>query len=198
LLQQIATREPRPPRQRDEAIPRELDRICLKALAKRPADRHSTALDLADDLRRWLALAREPAPHGAGPERHDEPRREAVVGLRCLEVGTTFKGRQEELARLRALLRDPAVKLVCIAGRGGIGKTALLSRLCAEIERGQLRLAETATPMGADGLVYVTYRGAERPSVEKLFQDLGRMLGGRTAEEIPGCWRDPSRSLADK
>jgi serine/threonine protein kinase/formylglycine-generating enzyme required for sulfatase activity len=55
LLEQIRTREPRPPRQLDDTIPKELDRICLKALAKRARDRYSTAIDLAEDLRHWLA-----------------------------------------------------------------------------------------------------------------------------------------------
>jgi serine/threonine protein kinase/formylglycine-generating enzyme required for sulfatase activity len=55
LMEQIRTREPRPPRQLDGNVPRELDRICLKALAKRAADRYSTALDLAEDLRHWQA-----------------------------------------------------------------------------------------------------------------------------------------------
>ena len=41
----------RPPRQIDDAIPRELERICLKALAKRASERYATARDLADDLR---------------------------------------------------------------------------------------------------------------------------------------------------
>jgi serine/threonine protein kinase/formylglycine-generating enzyme required for sulfatase activity len=53
LLEQIKKKEPRPPRQLDDAIPKELDRICLKALARRASDRYSTALDLADDLRHW-------------------------------------------------------------------------------------------------------------------------------------------------
>ena len=35
LLEQISSHEPRPPRQRDERIPKELERICFKALAKR-------------------------------------------------------------------------------------------------------------------------------------------------------------------
>ena len=36
-LTRVSTHEPRPPRQCDERVPRELDRICLKALAKRAA-----------------------------------------------------------------------------------------------------------------------------------------------------------------
>jgi serine/threonine protein kinase/formylglycine-generating enzyme required for sulfatase activity len=55
LLELIATAEPRPPRQVDDAIPRELERVCLKALAKRAADRYTTAKDMAEDLRHFLA-----------------------------------------------------------------------------------------------------------------------------------------------
>jgi hypothetical protein len=54
LLEQIATYEPRPPRQWDDTIPKELERICQKALAKRAAERYTTARDLADDLRDFL------------------------------------------------------------------------------------------------------------------------------------------------
>jgi eukaryotic-like serine/threonine-protein kinase len=54
LLEQIQTYDPVPPRQVADGIPAELERICLKALAKRAADRYSTARDLADDLRHFL------------------------------------------------------------------------------------------------------------------------------------------------
>jgi serine/threonine protein kinase/formylglycine-generating enzyme required for sulfatase activity len=53
LLEQIQTREPRPPSQLDDKIPPELDRICLKASARRASDRYSTALHLENDLRHW-------------------------------------------------------------------------------------------------------------------------------------------------
>src|SRR5207245_1864728 len=55
LLEQITTFEPRPPRQYDDRIPKELERICHKALAKRAGERYSTATDLAEDLRHFLA-----------------------------------------------------------------------------------------------------------------------------------------------
>ncbi len=61
LLEQITTCEPRPPRQYDERIPKELERICFKAITKRAADRYSTARDMADDLRQFLAGAPEEA-----------------------------------------------------------------------------------------------------------------------------------------
>ena len=42
LLDLIATTEARPPRQIDDTIPKELERICLKALSKRASDRYTT------------------------------------------------------------------------------------------------------------------------------------------------------------
>ncbi len=50
LLDQIINYDPRPPRQLDDTISRELDRVCLKAIAKRASDRYSTARDFAEDL----------------------------------------------------------------------------------------------------------------------------------------------------
>jgi eukaryotic-like serine/threonine-protein kinase len=57
VLESIKTTEPRPPRQIDDTIPRELERICLKALAKRAHDRYTTASDMAEDLRVFLQNA---------------------------------------------------------------------------------------------------------------------------------------------
>jgi eukaryotic-like serine/threonine-protein kinase len=54
ILTQIATHEPLPPRQFDESIPEELERICVKALSKRASERYTTADDLAGDLRHFL------------------------------------------------------------------------------------------------------------------------------------------------
>ena len=55
LMEQVTSFEPRPPRQYDDLIPKELERICLKTLSKRASDRYSTAKDMADDLRHFLA-----------------------------------------------------------------------------------------------------------------------------------------------
>jgi predicted Ser/Thr protein kinase len=55
LLAQIAKVDVRPLRQIDDRIPKELERICMKALARRPSDRHLTADDMACDIRSFLA-----------------------------------------------------------------------------------------------------------------------------------------------
>jgi serine/threonine protein kinase len=59
ILHEIFSAEPRPPRQVEDAIPKELERICLKALAQRASERYTTAKDLADDLRQFLLQATE-------------------------------------------------------------------------------------------------------------------------------------------
>ena len=54
----ITTVEAKPPRQINDTIPKELERICLKALSKRATDRFTTAKDFADDLRHFLVNSR--------------------------------------------------------------------------------------------------------------------------------------------
>ena len=53
-IQQVLTREPDRPRTLDGAIPRDLETICLKCLAKEPGKRYGTAAELAADLRAYL------------------------------------------------------------------------------------------------------------------------------------------------
>jgi tetratricopeptide (TPR) repeat protein len=54
VLAQVVREEPRPPRQLHDDIPRDLETVCLKALAKEPARRYPTASAMGEDLRRWL------------------------------------------------------------------------------------------------------------------------------------------------
>jgi serine/threonine protein kinase/Flp pilus assembly protein TadD len=64
LLRQIAFEEPVAPRTINQAIPAELETIILKSIAKHPEERYDTALELGNDLRRYLEdepiLARRP------------------------------------------------------------------------------------------------------------------------------------------
>lgn len=63
LLRRIQEISIKPPRQINAAVPAELESICLKATAREPADRYSTAEDFAADLRRFMvtkSTARRP------------------------------------------------------------------------------------------------------------------------------------------
>ena len=54
VVRQILQDDPRPPRSLNDAIPRDLETICLKAMAREPHRRYANAHALAEDLRRWL------------------------------------------------------------------------------------------------------------------------------------------------
>src|SRR5262245_5598216 len=78
LLDYIRNVEVRPPRQIDRTVPKELERICIKALAKRASDRYLTAGDMAGDLREWISAQRadvvqDPPSPVAAPARSDDP-----------------------------------------------------------------------------------------------------------------------------
>jgi tetratricopeptide (TPR) repeat protein/tRNA A-37 threonylcarbamoyl transferase component Bud32 len=54
VVQQILQDDPRPPRRLNDAVPRDLETICLTAMAREPHRRYASAAAMADDLRRWL------------------------------------------------------------------------------------------------------------------------------------------------
>lgn len=54
LILQVLEDEPRPPRQLDESIPRDLETICQKAMAKPTQRRFQSAKGFSNDLRRFL------------------------------------------------------------------------------------------------------------------------------------------------
>ena len=56
LVRQINETDPIPLRRIDPRVPRDLETIVEKALAKRPDDRYPSAAELADDLNRFLKL----------------------------------------------------------------------------------------------------------------------------------------------
>jgi WD40 repeat protein/tRNA A-37 threonylcarbamoyl transferase component Bud32 len=89
LLHQVLHDEPRRPRSLSHLVPRDLETICLRTMAKDAARRYATARDLADDLRRFL----KGEPIHARPTGSTERlwrwcrRKPALAGL-SLAVGT--------------------------------------------------------------------------------------------------------------
>ena len=54
LMLQVISQDPRPPRQLDDRIPKDLETICLKAMGKSANRRYQSAGELAGDLHRYL------------------------------------------------------------------------------------------------------------------------------------------------
>ncbi|MBI4614407.1 MAG: serine/threonine protein kinase [Planctomycetes bacterium] len=78
IMAHVLSGEVRPPREIRADLPRALESICQKCLARDPAHRYPTAEALADDLARWLA----PAP--------PEPRRRSAVAVAAIAAGASF------------------------------------------------------------------------------------------------------------
>jgi serine/threonine-protein kinase len=55
VLRQVVHEPPTPPRAVVAGTPRALEAVCLKALAKKPAERYASAKELAAEVERWLA-----------------------------------------------------------------------------------------------------------------------------------------------
>jgi eukaryotic-like serine/threonine-protein kinase len=94
LLHQVQYDEPRPPRRLNDRIPRDLETICLKAMAKEPGSRYATAGEFAQDLHRFLQADPIHARPAGSAERTFKwaRRRPAIAGLLVAVVFVTLAG----------------------------------------------------------------------------------------------------------
>jgi serine/threonine protein kinase/formylglycine-generating enzyme required for sulfatase activity len=145
VLEQILRTEERPPRQIDDTIPRELERICQKMLAKRASERYSTARDLADDLRHFLGAGAASGLPASAPARPDSDslvlkvipkglrsfdRNDADFFLELLPGPRDRDGLPESLrfwkTRIESADPDAAFRVGLIYGPSGCGKSSLV------------------------------------------------------------------------
>jgi PAS domain S-box-containing protein len=61
VLKKVQSQDPIPPRQLNDEVPVFLEAACLKALAKDPADRYSSARELAREIEHWQEVQRKQA-----------------------------------------------------------------------------------------------------------------------------------------
>ncbi len=107
VLMQVLEEDPRPPRRLNDRIPRDLETICLKAMAKSPARRYATAGDLACDQRRFLAGEPIAARPIGAPERVWRwSRRNPVVSSLTVAVVLGLAGGLLHLSRLSGHLME--------------------------------------------------------------------------------------------
>jgi hypothetical protein len=149
-LEQVVGREVEPPRRHAPHIPQDLDAICLKCLAKSPAERYLTARGLAEDLGRFLeGRAVSVRPLHAGQRLLRWARREprvataAAVAALALTLGLLGTGLQWRRAESHAdealerswVLRAQAAQTALAEGDGFAALRPLVANL-QEMEAG--------------------------------------------------------------
>lgn len=151
-----------------------------------------TRADLETDMN-YLRIQRNQADkvRRAVPENH------YIVNLPPLDVKNTFKDRLYEIENLYQYLGEEDVRLVSILGRGGVGKTALVSYVLGGLEHGMSYLPDKAQRFTVDGILYLSARSTGL-SLERIYDDVGYMLGEQVASLMATRWADEGLSLAAK
>jgi tetratricopeptide (TPR) repeat protein len=154
---------------------------------------HQSLMELEKTLRRIdSGMGREQVPA--------EPR--PVVTSRFVNPPpavepTWFQNRDDETSRLATYVCDPAIRLVIVSGRGGIGKTAMVCRLLKGLEAGRIPDVEghrAETTVG--GIVYLGDEGAHKVAYLTLVADLIKLLPADTARRLDGMYQDPRHTPA--
>lgn len=188
LCDRIASADPILPRSIDPGLPEELERICMKALAKNSKERYATAGELADELDSWLdrrnslgrgavlsgADSQEFVPKGLQPYSCDD----AGFFLRLVPGPPDQSGLPEVMRFWKRLLEETdaarSFRVGVLHGPIGSGKTSL-------IRAGLLpRLADHVAPV----CVIATGRHTETALTAKLQEVFGLVSGDLGLAEL--------------
>jgi tetratricopeptide (TPR) repeat protein len=207
ILRRIADREPLSLSASNPAVPRDLETVIRKAMAKEPSERYATAKDLADDLRRFLEsrpiAARPPSVADRAAKwarRHSAGVATGVVflGLAVVVLGaSTFLVNRERAEAVRQ--RDEARRQQEFARQA---VDAMYTRVAEKWLAEQPRLKPLQREFLQEALRY--YQGFargrgvtpdERVGLARAYQRVGRIQAelGQTTEARAAC--DQAASL---
>ena len=158
-------------------IPRELERICLKCLAKQKDGRYANVGELRNDLKAWI--------------NRPEPKAEVPRELKARLRNTTYPviGREKDLSKLDSYWHEGNIRIVTIIGESGVGKSALIDLW--------LKLKNEERWPEAEWVFYWSFSDLEREnwvtSVNQFLSAAMRSLGG-DAETSGSPWRKRSQA----
>jgi serine/threonine-protein kinase len=223
VLAQVLAGPPVPPRAVVGTTPRALQAVCLKALAKKPADRYASAGDLALEVRHYLAdepvtACREPA--GTRLARWGRRHKPLVAGaaallvaaVAALSVGTVLLGRANAAieAERRAADRQRAVAQANYEQARKavddylvrVSETTLLNSRVPGLQPLRKELLTTALPYYQDFAAKHADDPALRADLARTYSRIGRIIGvtGSPADAVRSLEqsRDLWRALADE
>jgi eukaryotic-like serine/threonine-protein kinase len=191
LFGEILHREPKPPRQIDDSVPKELERICLKCLSKQMTGRYGSAKDLAEDLRAWLGAAHLPTAPALAAAARVVPKglrafekEDADFFLDLLPGPRDRHGLPESIRfwknRIEERHGDETFNVGLLYGPSGCGKSSFVKAgLLPRLAEGVVSVCVDAVPDGTGPRILQALRRRlpvvpEAPSLAETFAELRR------------------------
>ncbi|HKP91019.1 MAG TPA: protein kinase [Thermoleophilaceae bacterium] len=198
VISQHTSAEPVAPSWHTPDVPRGLEEVVLRLLAKSPDERYPSATELREALR-----------HARGAAESDR-RHEIAVEANPMEglAGGVFVGREREMERLLASLEDALAgrgSLVMLVGEPGIGKTRTAQELLtyARLRGARVLVGRSHEGEGAPAYWpwvqmargYIEEKGAKDAAAEmgagaadmaQVLPELREMIPGIAAADGPG------------
>ena len=132
-------------------------------------------------------IAREQVPAEPQPVRASK-----FVNRPPAMAPTWFQGRQVETGLLARYVTDPGIRMVSVAGRSGVGKTAVVCRLLKGLEAGHIPDVEgDLAQVTVGGIVYLSSNGVHQVQYPTLAADLLRLLPADAAQRLQHLYQDP-------
>ncbi len=171
LISHHVARMPESPHQINPDVPEAISRIVMKLLAKSPDERYRSYLGLKNDLLRIFRVLKEKgdsAPFTPGSDDVSEK----------FQIHTRLYGRETELERARAALaatQDNPLRMITLTGPSGMGKTALLDEVGAQVLAGRAYFARGGFQDEGEH---------EYQAIVQTFRELTRHILTREQDEI--------------
>lgn len=178
------------------------DEVVQRLTAEFQKFQHATQGQIEDRDRKIERLQQKLADEA----KHRQMSRVKSIGIRQTEKH--FVDREAYLEQLTDSVLDPDSRLILVIGQGGIGKTALTTKFCDEIEktgfkllRGQFRQADTGAADSGNSIhaiVFVSKSEMIQFTIQELFDKLLRILIPADIERIESIIKDPKVEVARK
>jgi len=164
------------------ASPAELGKLVERSLRK-----------LAETTRRLRSgIERERVPGEPRPVRESK-----FVNPPPATAPSWFQDRQVETGQLARYVKDPGIALVTMAGRGGIGKTAVVCRLLKGLEASRIPdVKGRQAKLTVGGIVYLSSKGVHQVDYPTLVADLLRLLPADAAQRLQLMYQEPHHTPA--
>lgn len=121
--------------------------------------------------------------------KHKVLNRECVAGSIPGATIQHFQGRENELRKLHQYLKDESLRMVLVCGRGGFGKTSLVTKFVSDVK-------DNLRHYGISGIVFISLRQSEFRSPDKIVELIFSTLSDEAAKEYRISWQNKT-SLND-